>query len=88
VDDAKNRLVGSSEGASNDVVYIARCPDHGLHGERDECFICGGPVEKVPMVEVVVDNDPVANTLREESRRLIRANNRWLAQFKERVLGR
>jgi hypothetical protein len=31
-------------------VLIARCPEHGLHGERSECFVCGGPVEHVPMV--------------------------------------
>lgn len=31
------------------TVNIARCPEHGLHGERAECFICGGPVEQVPM---------------------------------------
>lgn len=35
-----------------DVVTIARCPEHGLHGERDACFVCGGPVEQVPMVPV------------------------------------
>lgn len=33
------------------VVYIARCPEHGLHGARDTCFVCGKPVEQVPMVE-------------------------------------
>jgi hypothetical protein len=33
------------------VVYVARCPIHGLHGERSTCFDCGGPVEQVPMVE-------------------------------------
>lgn len=32
------------------VVNIARCPEHGLHGERAECFVCGGPVDQVPMV--------------------------------------
>lgn len=32
------------------VVLIARCPKHGLHGCRDTCFECGGPVEQVPMV--------------------------------------
>lgn len=31
------------------VVYIAECPEHGLHGEREDCFVCGGPVEQVPM---------------------------------------
>lgn len=34
------------------VVYIARCADHGLHGERTDCHVCGGPVEQVPMVQV------------------------------------
>lgn len=34
------------------VVYIARCPAHGLLGERTACFECGGPVEQVPMVAI------------------------------------
>jgi hypothetical protein len=29
---------------------IAWCPEHGLHGERAECFLCGKPVEQIPMV--------------------------------------
>lgn len=33
-----------------EVTYIARCPEHGLHGCRDTCFECGRPVERVPMV--------------------------------------
>jgi hypothetical protein len=33
-----------------DTVEIARCPVHGLHGEREECFVCGATVEKVRMV--------------------------------------
>lgn len=32
------------------TVNIARCPKHGLHGERDECFVCSQPVERVAMV--------------------------------------
>jgi hypothetical protein len=32
------------------VVNIARCPQHGLHGERTECHVCGGLVEQVPMI--------------------------------------
>jgi hypothetical protein len=32
------------------IVNIARCAEHGLHGERSECFICGGPVEQVSMM--------------------------------------
>ena len=31
-------------------VNIARCPEHGLHGEREECFVCGGAVDQVAMV--------------------------------------
>jgi hypothetical protein len=31
-------------------VEIARCSEHGLHGERQECFVCGGPVEQIQMV--------------------------------------
>jgi hypothetical protein len=34
------------------IVHIARCPEHGLHGRRDECFVCGGHVEQVAMVPV------------------------------------
>ncbi len=37
------------------VVTIARCPEHGLHGERTECFVCGGEVEQVRMVELRLD---------------------------------
>lgn len=33
-------------------LYVARCAIHGLHGERTECYVCGGPVEQVPMVEL------------------------------------
>ena len=39
---------GSSP-STGETYYIARCPVHGLHGERQECFVCGGPVEQVPM---------------------------------------
>lgn len=38
--------------AELEVIEIARCPTHGLHGERSECFVCAGPVEQVPMVLV------------------------------------
>lgn len=33
------------------VALVARCPEHGLHGQRADCHACGGPVEQVPMVE-------------------------------------
>lgn len=31
---------------------IAKCPTHGLHGQRTECFVCDGPIEQVPMIPV------------------------------------
>lgn len=34
------------------VVTIARCAEHGLHGDRRECFVCGGDVDRVPMIPV------------------------------------
>jgi hypothetical protein len=33
-------------------VQIAHCPEHGLHGARDTCFECGGPVEQITMLPV------------------------------------
>lgn len=35
---------------SPETVFIAKCSIHGLHGDRSECFVCGGPVEQVAMV--------------------------------------
>jgi hypothetical protein len=31
---------------------ISRCAEHGLHGARPECFVCGEPVERVLMLAV------------------------------------
>lgn len=31
------------------VAYIAKCAEHGLHGERDDCF-CGEPVAMIGYV--------------------------------------
>lgn len=42
------------------IVNIARCAEHGLHGERTECFVCAGPVEQVPMRPVVDGDHPIA----------------------------
>jgi len=33
------------------VVPIARCSEHGLHGHRQECFVCGGEVEQVEFID-------------------------------------
>lgn len=38
------------------IVRIARCPEHGLHGERQDCFVCGKPVEQATMIEVSRDD--------------------------------
>lgn len=32
------------------AVSIASCPEHGLHGARQECFICSGEVDQVAYV--------------------------------------
>lgn len=48
----------------NSVVRVARCPEHGLHGCRDTCFECGGPVEQVPMVEVATGSPGLEDRLR------------------------
>lgn len=31
---------------------IARCPEHGIHGQREKCYVCEGPVEQVRVVPV------------------------------------
>jgi hypothetical protein len=31
-------------------VFVPRCPEHGLQGQRDDCFECGGRVEQIPLV--------------------------------------
>lgn len=56
-----------------DVARIARCPEHGLHGARTECYECGGPVERVLMVELaegesVFDRDKVTEVVRSRHR--------------------
>lgn len=33
-----------------ETVHVA--PEHGLHGARSQCFVCGGPIEQVAMVPV------------------------------------
>lgn len=42
---------------------VARCPEHGLHGERTECFVCGGPVEQVRMVAMDAAEQALATIL-------------------------
>lgn len=41
------------------MTKIARCAEHGLHGQRDDCFVCRGPVEQVEMHE-----EPLVDILR------------------------
>ncbi len=33
-----------------ETIKVARCPRHGIHGQRDRCFVCDGPVEQVELV--------------------------------------
>jgi hypothetical protein len=43
-----DHLPGYGHGVPSTLV--AYCSEHGLHGERSECFVCGGEVEQVAMV--------------------------------------
>ena len=56
---------------SNKLVYIARCPEHGLHGERTECFVCGGPVERVAMTPAPNGLEALIRT--DQTRRIVEA---------------
>lgn len=38
--------------ADLEPIAIARCPTHGLHGARETCFQCGGPVEQAGVIPV------------------------------------
>lgn len=44
------------------LVFIARCPKHGLHGGRERCFECGAEVEQVPMVPLSTKRKAVMYT--------------------------
>lgn len=44
-------------------IEIARCPEHGLHGERQACFVCGGPVEQVRMYPAEMWEEAVRSAL-------------------------
>lgn len=46
-----------------EVFEIARCPEHGLHGQRSRCFVCHGDVEQTEMV-AKADYDRVVAALR------------------------
>lgn len=32
--------------------FVARCPEHGVHGQRETCFECGGSVKQITVVPV------------------------------------
>lgn len=55
------------------TVLVARCPEHGLHGCRETCFECGGPVEQVPMTEVAAREDTSIGVSKEDDLRAARA---------------
>jgi hypothetical protein len=69
------------------VVYIARCPECGLHGERSSCFECGGEVEQVAMVtveEVEALREELA-AAKEASRLIGEAHDKDVAAYRARV---
>jgi hypothetical protein len=76
-----DRLPDRPSDEKPEVVHVARCPEHGLHGERSECFVCGGEVEQVPLVPLsalaAVEAD-LAEARRENER--LRASMRDLAE--------
>lgn len=51
IEQARSALIPRSQ-RERTVHLIARCPEHGLHGDRIDCFVCQGPVEQVAMQEV------------------------------------
>jgi hypothetical protein len=65
-----------------EIVTVARCPVHGLHGRRARCFVCDEPVEQVAMI-------PVADTitLLGSARRLARELRDAAARLDEAATG-
>lgn len=55
---------------ADDAADIACCPEHGLHGGRNRCFVCKGHVEWVTMVPV--------HRVAVAWRALERARDRWI----------
>lgn len=89
-----------AQGEGRETVYIASCPKHGLtYGDRSTCFICGGPVEVVELVQSV-KYEAAANGMRalaadvkawsDEADRLRAENERlrealaWVAEYGSR----
>lgn len=76
--DPSERAVLSDQG-SPAVAYIAKCAEHGLHGERDECFVCGEPCAQIGYVRADQYTrllSLIKNTERERDR--LRAENKAL----------
>lgn len=42
------------------IYNFAKCPEHGLHGLRDRCFVCGAEAELVPMVPLAAYQEVLA----------------------------
>lgn len=60
------------------VFNIAKCPDHGLHGERSDCFECGKFVEQVQMVELAAFEE-MHKRFRDQRRQLASLNRKLAA---------
>jgi hypothetical protein len=50
--------------ADGDVITIAKCSTHGLHGCRNVCFECDGPVEQVAMIPLAEHREVWAEAAR------------------------
>lgn len=40
----------AQSGSEVEIIRVARCETHGLHGCRETCFVCEEPVEQVEYV--------------------------------------
>lgn len=34
------------------IANVALCPEHGLHGDRNRCFVCNGNVKQIKMISL------------------------------------
>lgn len=50
------------------VANIAWCPEHGLHGSRNRCFVCHRLVEQIAMFPLDDHNAEMLKSLREIER--------------------
>lgn len=76
------------QGGSPAVAYIAKCAEHGLHGERDDCFVCGEPVAMIGYVRADLHLQVHSARGRHEAEaRRLRAENERLRETMREAAG-